>query len=295
MKKVLITGGTGLLGRQIIECLGDYQRVVVDHYNSSLSKEQFYIDLSSDSISLSAVDSKAQYDSILYLAQSNKYKDFPDQSRDIFNVNIKSVFEFLEYGRINKINRFILASSGGVYGSGETGFTESEDLNYSNLGFYLNSKLCSEILANNYSGSFHIIILRPFFIYGPNQKEGMLIPRLIKSIVNGERIKLSGTNGIMINPIYVDDAAIMVSKTVELEESIILNIAGNEVLSIRDISETIGEIVGKIPLFTFSDKLESNIIGDISKTRSVLNYTPQTNFHDGVSHLINDMKKRGLI
>ena len=47
-------------------------------------------------------------------------------------------------------------------------------------------------------------IIRPFFIYGPKQDKNMFIPRLFDNILNGREIFLSGEEGIIINPIYVD-------------------------------------------------------------------------------------------
>jgi nucleoside-diphosphate-sugar epimerase len=58
----------------------------------------------------------------------------------------------------------------------------------------------SEIIAENYAPYMNIVILRFFFVYGPRQNTTMLIPRLIRSIKEGNPIILQGSNGIRINP-----------------------------------------------------------------------------------------------
>ena len=93
------------------------------------------------------------------------------------------------------MQQVIHASSGGIYGgkSGEI-FSEDDLLAVDNpLGFYLSGKLCSEIIFQNYMHYFETaVILRPFFIYGPDQKKDMFIPRLIQSIQKETPIFLQG-------------------------------------------------------------------------------------------------------
>ena len=96
------------------------------------------------------------------------------------------------------------------------------------LGFYLSSKLCSEIIADNYSSFMNIVSLRFFFVYGPRQSETMLIPRLIKNIKNGDAITLQGPDGILINPTYVSDAAEVVARSLISPGAIKLMLEGQK-------------------------------------------------------------------
>ena len=57
-----------------------------------------------------------------------------------------------------------------------------------------------------YQGEFVVVILRFFFVYGPGQSNEMLIPRLVKSVREGQPIALDGLDGLRINPVYVEDA-----------------------------------------------------------------------------------------
>ena len=56
----------------------------------------------------------------------------------------------------------------------------------------------------------------------------MLVPRMIDNIANGNPIFLQGRNGIRINPIFVDDAALSVYKSIQIKKSEIYNIGAHK-------------------------------------------------------------------
>ena len=161
-----------------------------------------------------------EVDTIVYLAQSDHFRDFPDKSQDIFAVNAASVLQMLDYARESGVKRFIYASSGGVYGSSQDVLIENTSLSINNkLGFYLSTKICAEALLENYIPYMSIIILRFFFVYGFGQRKDMLIPRLVDSVRQGEPIHLQGKEGFKLNPIYVVDAVHSIKKALLLNES----------------------------------------------------------------------------
>ena len=109
----------------------------------------------------------------------------------------------------------------------------------------------------------------------------MLIPRLIDNIKNAAPLMLQGENGIKINPIHVSDAVKAIIKAMTLQESDKFNIGGDEVLSLRQIAETIGNVFEKSPEFLIQDLPANNLIGDITKMKKYL-HTPQINFVEGI-------------
>src|SRR5581483_3912296 len=93
----------------------------------------------------------ARADAIIHLAQSPRFRDFPEGVDDVFAVNVHATQALLDYAHRAGVSHAIVASSGGVYGSGERVFDEQSpiDLNR-NQGFYLASKMCAEVLARSY-------------------------------------------------------------------------------------------------------------------------------------------------
>ena len=117
-------------------------------------------------------------DVVFYLAQSNRFRDFPNGIYDMLSINIEAPLKFVKWALDNNVKKFIFASSGGVYRKPDKPVIEFFDINANERnGFYLDSKLSAEILLRNFSHMFEsFIITRPFFIYGTNQKKHMLIP-----------------------------------------------------------------------------------------------------------------------
>ena len=178
----------------------------------------------------------------------------------------------MEYANNVGLKKYIYASSGGVYGFGKIAFPEESPLiSPGELGFYLGSKLSGESLVQSYSKLFEICILRFFFIYGKNQNRNMLIPRLFDSVANGKPIQLVGNEGIRINPVHVEDAAAFVVNSMGSPGNVTCNVAGPDVMSIREICKSFGEYLGKEPLFQQLPGIPNDLIGDISRQTELFN------------------------
>jgi len=287
-KKILITGSGGLIGHALIDQLKHNHTLWAVGRQASHREDKnvnyVTLDLSTD---WDANALPPGIDVIYHLAQSEHFREFPDRALDVFRVNTLSTIKLLDYAQRNKVKKFIYASSGGIYGFGNTGFTEDDEIAaHGDLGFYIGTKLCSEILVENYFQQFDINIIRFFFVYGPRQRKTMLVPRLIANIQEGKPVQLQGPEGIRVNPIYVEDAAAALIKCMELAGSHKINIGGKEVLSLKQICESIGEIVGKQPVFEINHNAEpKNIYGDISRMTKLL-LEPQTTFSEGIRKML---------
>jgi len=263
-QSVIVTGANGLLGRAVLKRLGDKYDIwafVHSQPESPVPDVRYrVVDLSSD---WSVNDMPKMADVIIHLAQSSKFRDFPEGSIDVFNVNIASTARLLDYAHRMKARQFIFASSGGVYGNSESAFKENSPIApLGQLGYYLGSKMCGEILAQSYVSFLNVVVLRPFFIYGPGQNRAMLVPRLMDNIANGRPITLQGASGIRINPIHVEDAAAAVRAALSLQQSATFNIAGPDILSIREICEGMGFYHGQDPVFQIQPGDQQDLIGN---------------------------------
>lgn len=285
MKTVLITGYNGLIGQTLIDNLKVNSGFDIVGLGRSKYKaiKTIEIDLSKDWSSEALPQTS---DVIIHLAQSEKFREFPESSQDVFNVNTVSTLKLLDYARKVGVKKFIYASSGGIYGNSDIGFNEDDPIsNNKDIGFYLGSKLCSEVIAENYSPYFDVEILRFFFVYGENQKPSMLIPRLLNNIIQGNEIAIQGNDGIKINPIHVSDAAEAITKCLTLKGSHKINIGGPEVLSLRQICEIISKKIGKEPTLKIQDTEPKHLFGDIKKMKTLL-IEPKIKFSEGVNELI---------
>lgn len=288
---ILITGANGLLGRNLVELLSTEHQiyaVVRTRENTYFKCNQNIIIIEADLSNFDLTLLPHNIDAIYYLAQSNRFREFPDGTEDMITINIATPIKLANWATKNKVKTFVYASSGGVYTNPDKAVKEFFDINANEkLGFYLNSKLSAEMLLRNYAQMFETFtIIRPFFMYGIGQNKTMLIPRLIESVINEKEIILSGKNGIQLNPIYVTDAVKAISRILTLKGEYIINIAGNEILSLKDLCHLIGKKVNHQPIFKYSDNKQNDLVADISMMKKRL-LTPVIDLTEGISTMVN--------
>src|SRR6185503_3720649 len=215
--KILVTGATGFIGSHLVRRLETehevYALVRKRPPHAQVSKAQWIEQNLSEPLDHSLLPQ--QLDAVLHLAQSKFYKDFPEQAKDIYRINVQSTFEFLEYARKAGVKRFIFTSTGGLYGHSYEKFVETDPVNP--LNFYFSSKYIAELLLGNFQQFFHTTVFRLFFVYGTGQTPTMLIPRLVRSVLAGEPITLEGDEGLRINPIPVSDVITSFERALSLE------------------------------------------------------------------------------
>lgn len=284
--KILITGANGLLGSHLCVALQARYTVyaLVRNKTDDTTSGVYYIeaDLSAD---WSVDQLPPEMDIVIHLAQSERFREFPDHAMDVFNVNVASTMKLLDYSRKAGVKKFFYASTGGIYDTSMGAVSENSPITtFGSLGNYFASKLCSEILTHNYTSFFDVNIMRLFFMYGKGQKRSMLIPRLIDNVRNGNPIRLSKGGGIQINPVHVQDVVSCIKKMFDTTGSYTYNIAGPEVLSLEAIAGIISQKLGKEPVFEHADTVANNCVADISFLGSRL-YTPQKRLIDHIQEL----------
>lgn len=285
MKRILIAGGSGLVGSHLLPLLGrEVELHLIGRSANPFAPgaRHHAIDLGSD---LATAGLPAAIDAIIYLAQSDHYRDFPGRADDVFAVNVAAPMRLLDYARRAGALQFIYASSGAVYRpSAEPLGEEAAVGSRGQLGYYAATKLAAELLAQSYSGVLDVVLLRFFFVYGAGQKAQMLIPRLIDNVRSGTPVRLQGEDGTRINPIVASEAAQAVVAALGLSGSHTINVAGPEVVSIRGLCEEIGRRVGCDPEFIVVDP-ENDLVADIGEMRRLL-LAPGRRFADEVHTLV---------
>ena len=278
--KIAITGAGGFLGKRLTRRLAAAGHEVIAILRGDPAPEDRpYFNapgtrvLKLDLAALDCARLPRDIDAIYSIAQSSHFRSFPEKAEDIFSVNVTANMKLLQWAMENKVGRFVFASSGGVYGGRQGGeWIESEPLSVdSALGFYLGTKLCAEVILQNCRQFFGTMaILRPFFIYGPGQRKDMLIARMVESVRNGQPIYLQGRDGLRLNPVFVDDAAEAFVRALDLQGWHVINVAGPAAVSLRQIGEKIGALLGKAPVFEIKDGTPVDYVGATDSVRSKL-------------------------
>jgi nucleoside-diphosphate-sugar epimerase len=179
---------------------------------------------------------------------------------------------------------FLHASTGSVCTQVRRAARESDAIDLrATRSFYVASKLAGEILLGPYEALFPVIMLRLYTVYGPGQSPDMLLPRLVRRVQEGQPIQLEGSDGLTINPVSATDVAETLCRCLALDRSATLNVAGPELLTLRQVGESIGRVVNREPLFEcLPERTAPVIAGDTSALRSALGWTPPTRFEKGL-------------
>lgn len=290
ISNILLTGANGFIGQHLLHfLLKKYHVSAITRGNNNLLKENLNwicADLSDPNF-ISQLP--AQIDVVIYLAQSNYYRDFPLFAEDIFQVNIQSLFYLLEWSRKVGVKKFLYTSSANVYHQSDTLINENSL--QCPASFYATSKMVAEMLINTYGTYFSTTILRLFTVYGPKQTKA-LIPTLIDNVRNHQPIKIYGRTGMKLSPIFVSDVCKIIEKSLSIdlkdEASRIFNVCGNEKMDILQLSTLIGSIMNMSPQFEFHACNEfKGWVGDNSKLREHFAELELISLADGLAQTIN--------
>lgn len=236
---VLLTGAGGFLASYLLPILTrDHQvTAVVRRETAPLAGErQVVLDLAAP---LSRGALPARVDAVMHLAQSPRYREFPEGGLDLFEVNVGSTARLLDYARCAGASHFVLASSGAVYEPFDGPL--AEDRPVAPRSFYATTKVMAEGLLDAYRDSFRVCALRPFFPYGPGQRD-RLVPEMIARIAGGEPVTLNGgSEGPRIALTAAADTTAIMARALDDGWQGVVNVASGEGITIRRLAELIGE------------------------------------------------------
>jgi nucleoside-diphosphate-sugar epimerase len=85
-----------------------------------------------------------------------------------------------------------------------------------------------------------------------------------------------------MNPIYVDDAAAAVEAALGLSEQATINVAGDEVLRVRELVERLAEALGRKARIRPGSAAPGDLVADTSLMRSLLGVRPEVDLDHGL-------------
>jgi UDP-glucose 4-epimerase len=239
--RVLVTGATGFVGSHLVPVL-----VAEGHDVFAAARAADRIEPTSGITPVecdlgTSIEERSlpEVDAIVHLAQANVR--FPDGAGELYRVNTTSTQELLDHGRRTGARRFVLTSSGSVYGFGSKPFAESDPVRPHD--FYALTKIHSEQLVAAYREHFGTTVLRLFAPYGPGQT-GRLIPSLAQRVQRGEAVTLNGGGQPRMNPIYIDDLVGVLLASLGREGHETVNVGGDEAVGVGELASRLAEAIG---------------------------------------------------
>ncbi len=223
MKKVLVTGGLGFIGSNLIKNLLSKKYFVINldkvSYSSNFYNTNDFLKSKKYTFVKADLNNKAKISKILNkfkpkiifnLAAETHVDRSIDSPESFIKSNILGIYNLLEvfknYILKNKNCKLIHISTDEVYGDVLTGRSKEED-SYKPSSPYAASKASSDHLVSSYVRTYKIpaIITNCSNNYGPRQHPEKLIPKLIYNILNNKSLPIYGKGLNSREWIFVDD------------------------------------------------------------------------------------------
>ena len=313
MKKIIVTGGLGFIGSNLIELLlkknfyvinidkGTYSSNFYNTKDFIKSKKYKFIKLDIANKKIGKIFKKFKPSGIFNLAAETHVDRSIDNPGNFIQSNIVGVYNLLEcfkiFSRKNK-SKLIHISTDEVYGDVVKGRTD-ENHPYQPSSPYAASKAASDHLVSSYIRTYNLpaIVTNCSNNYGPKQHPEKLIPKLIYNIMNNRPLPIYGKGTNCREWIYVKDhceALIKVFEKGKIGE--FYNIGSNKNLNNLQVTKELLKNSKKI--ISLGKKVKINFVKDrpghdvryalnSNKIKKKLKWRPKTNFSKGIQLTIN--------
>jgi len=312
MKKIIVTGGLGFIGSNLIELLLKKKYFVINvdkaTYSSNFyntreyitNKNYKFIKIDIANKNLKKIIFKYKPACIFNLAAETHVDRSIDKPDDFIKSNIVGVYNLLEcfreFSKKHK-TKLVHISTDEVYGDILKG-RSSETYPYKPSSPYAASKAASDHLVYSYVRTFKIpaVVTNCSNNYGPKQHPEKLIPKLIYNIANNLPLPIYGKGTNSREWIYVKDHCEALLK-VYLKGKIgeFYNIGSNKNLNNLDVTK---KLLDKSKKFIkIGKKVKINFVNDRPghdiryalnsyKIKSQLKWKPKTTFDKGITQTI---------
>lgn len=309
MKTVLVTGGAGFIGSNLVgELLTRGYRVVCvdnfdDTYELSYKEGNIASFLNNKNFVLERVDirdreamreifekEKPMY--VVHLAAKADTRGAVKIPHVYTSVNIEGTLNMFELACEYGVENFVMASSSSVYGNTPRLPWRETEVADRPLSPYGATKRATELLAHTYHHNFgmNITCLRYFNAYGERNRPGMVPYLWTKALLNDDEIELSGNGVRKRDYTYVGDVVrgtiLAMEKPLGFE---ILNIGNSSPVSLRELLSVFEKVLGVTARVRSRPSHSASVedtYADVSKAKELLGWEPSVSIEEGIQKLI---------
>jgi nucleoside-diphosphate-sugar epimerase len=303
--KILVTGGMGLIGHNVVNRLQgmghdvnivdictnygiipeDELKYLMTERNKKISPDTIvFMENIADAEAMDRVFKETLPEVVIHMASFPRQKVVNANPAWGANVMMEGLINICESAKKYKVDRLVYISSSMVYGDFEDQVLEDAECNP--IGQYGIMKLCGEDLVKDYHrrGCFDYAIIRPSAVYGPLDVEDRVVAKFMLAAMRGNTLKVNGA-GETLDFTYVDDAAdgIVAAATRIMAANRTYNITKSHSVSLLEAAEMIVKIVGRgeIEVKDKDADFPSRGALNIDRAKTILGYDPKVDVEEG--------------
>jgi len=317
-KTILVTGGAGFIGSNIVEylLLHNAKKVIVldnlatgfkENIEPYLSLSNFHF-INSDICNIDDCHSACiDVDYVFHQAALGSVPRSILNPIATHNVNSTGFINVLLAARDAKVKRIVYASSSSVYGDSKI-LPKVENQIGKQLSPYAVSKITNELYGEIFAKTYNmeIIGLRYFNIFGPRQNPkgeyAAAIPLFINALLNNQSPAINGDGEQTRDFTFVANAVQANVKAMFVEnintQGDVFNVAVGERVSLNQLIGILNKLTGTNIKQTYRAERAGDVrdsLADITKAKTILGYNPEYKIEGGLKFTLDWFHKELLL
>ncbi len=297
MKKILVTGANGFIGRQTLPLLkkGGYEVIACCLKPVNHSEVKW---VQCNLLNLGEVSKmirKVQPSHLLHLAWYTEHGKFWESLENFqwIKASLHLAYEFAKFGG----RRLMVGGSCCEYDwSHVTGFSE-ERTPCNPFSVYGRAKNMLRVILEDFCNLMNISFVWPriFFLYGPFEDKKKLVASIILTLLQGKTFTLQNSHYLR-DYLHVEDVAAAIVSLLNSPLQGPCNIGSGQGVSLKTLGEVIQKTLSSINLLRYSDSEAPSpgkaIIADATKLQQVVGFTPRISLEQGMGYAVEWWKKQ---
>jgi dTDP-glucose 4,6-dehydratase len=259
MSKIIVTGGLGFIGSHFVNYVRentDHEVLIIDKLTYAGNPNNIILPTAYLKKDICDVvpDDLGDYDYIVNFAAESHVDNSIKDGLPFVKSNVQGTFNMIEVARKNKnLIKFLHISTDEVYGDIDE-YSAIETDNIVPSSYYSATKASADMLVMSAGRTygFPYLITRTCNNYGENQHSEKFVPKIIRSIKNGDEVPVYGDGEQVREWIHADDNAKAILTLLMSDEiNTVYNIGTGESYTNNQIIKMISDILGKDVKFKY--------------------------------------------